>query len=549
VSAIETAGSTPSSNLMEGREAFARRDWADAFRRLRVAGQLGPEDTMALATAAFLAGDADAAVRAWQHGYQERVTAGDGLGAVRCAFWIGLVLNLRGEGAVAGGWVARAQRILENEPDDVVEHGYLLIHEFYGHLSRGDLARAEETATRVVKAGRRFGNPDLVAEGLVSWGRIAIYRGRVQEGLALLDEAMVGISADEVSPVFAGVVYCTLIEGCQELADFARMSSWTVALSRWCEAQPGLAPFTGQCSLHRAQILRLHGAFDDALAEFSQAQHRAETGFRQSGAAAAALTERGDLLRICGRLSEAETAYRHSVELGFEPQPGLAMCWLARGRTAAAATAIRRLLSETHGPVRRSRLLPSAVEVLLVAGDLDEARRGSEELTEIGSAFGFAAPQAAAAYATAAVALAAGELTEALDAARAACQLWIGIAAPYETARARVVLAKALWALGDEESARSELSTARQVMVELGAAPVVREIDQLLGRNLPGGLSERELEVLRLVAEGRSNPDIARALVLSHKTVARHLSNIFTKLDVSSRTAAAAYAHEHGLTA
>jgi ATP/maltotriose-dependent transcriptional regulator MalT len=224
------------------------------------------------------------------------------------------------------------------------------------------------------------------------------------------------------------------------------------------------------------------------------------------------------------------------------------MCWLAHGRTTAAVTAIRRLLSETHGPVQRSRLLPTAAEVLLTAGELDEARRCAEELAGIGSSFGFEAPQAAAAYATATVALAAGEHGEALQAARTAARLWSGIEAPYESARARVVLARVLRALGDEESARAELSTARRALVELGASPAVREVDELQERTLPGGLSERELEVLRLVAEGRSNPDIARTLVLSHKTVARHLSNIFVKLDVSSRTAAAAYAHEHGLT-
>ena len=548
MSASGVGGSTPDLDLARGREAFDRRDWATAFHRLEAAGELGPDDTMTLATSAFLAGDADSAVRTWQHGYQQLVHAGDGLGAVRCAFWIGLVLGLRGEQAVAGGWAARAQRLLEAEPEDIVERGYLLIHEFYAHLGRGDLARAEETGAEVLRIGRRFGDPDLVAHGLVSMGRIAIYRGRVREGLDLLDESMVGISAGEVSPVFSGLVYCTVIEGCQELADFSRVASWTVALTRWCQTQPGLVPFTGQCSLHRAQILRLHGAFDEALVEFDQAQRRAETGFRQSGAAAAALLERGDLLRIRGRLAEAEAAHQHIVELGFDPQPGLAMCWLARGRTAAAVTAIRRLLTETHGPVRRSRLLPSAVEVLLTAGELDEARGCAEELAGIGSSFGFAAPQAAAAYATAMVALAAGELAEALDAARAASRLWSRIEAPYESARARVALGRVLRALGDEESAQAELSTARRALDELGVAPAIREIDQLQERKLPGGLSERELEVLRLVAEGRSNPDIARTLVLSHKTVARHLSNIFVKLDVSSRTAAAAYAHEHGLT-
>jgi DNA-binding NarL/FixJ family response regulator len=548
VSASGVSESTAGPDLAQGREAFAVRDWPTAFQRLQGIDGLGPQDTMALGTAAFLSGDTDAAIRAWQHGYQDRVGAGDPRGAARFASLIGTVLGVRGEWAVAAGWAARGQRVLDSEPEDVVERGYLWAHEVFAHLGRGDLARAEETARRVVEIARRFGDADLMTQGLMSLGRIAIGTGRVPEGLALLDEAMVGISTGEVSPIFAGMIYCSLIEACQEISDFFRMSTWTRALTHWCEAQPGLVPFTGQCSLHRGQILRLHGAFGDALAEFSQAQHKAETGFRQTGAAAAALKERGDLLRIRGRLDDAEAAYRHSAELGFEPQPGLALCWLARGRSAAALSAIRRLLAEAHGPVQRCRLLPAAVEVLLAAGDHDEARRCAQELTEIGSAFGVAAIQAAAAYGTATVRFGAGELSEALDAARTACQVWSGIEAPYEAARARVVLARILRALGDEDSASAELSNARRALVELGAAADVRDIDRLQDRRLPGGLSRRELEVLRLVAEGRSNHDIARVLVLSHKTVARHLSNIFVKLDVTSRTAAATYAHEHGLT-
>ena len=544
MSASEAGGSTPSPDLAHGREAFARRDWPVAFQLLRGVDPLGPKDTMALGTSAFLAGEADAAVRAWQRGYQERVGAGDPLGAVDFAFRIGTVLGVRGEWAVAAGWSARGQRILETAPEDVVQRGYLLVSECFAHLGRGDLVRAEEKAGRVVQIGRRFDDADLVAQGLMILGRSAIHTGRVPEGLALLDEAMVGVSAAEVSPIFAGMIYCSVIEACQELADISRMSAWTRALTRWCDTQPGLAPFTGQCSLHRGQILRLHGAFDDALVEFSLAQRRAETG----GPEAAALIERGDVLRLRGQLTDAETAYRQAAELGYDPQPGLAMCWLAHGRSAAAVTAMQRLLAEAHGQVQRSRLLPAAAEILLAAGNLDEARRCAEELTDIGSAFGIPAPQAAAAYATATVALSAGELPRALDAARAASRLWSGIEAPYEAARARIVLARALRAVGDEDSARAELATARRTLVELGAAPDVRNIDQLTTPHHPAGLSERELQVLRLVAEGRSNPDIARTLVLSHKTVARHLSNIFVKLDVSSRTAAAAYAHEHGLT-
>jgi ATP/maltotriose-dependent transcriptional regulator MalT len=532
--------------LLQAREAFDRRDWALAFDTLRRAGDLSPEDTMALATAAFLIGDADEAVRTLQAGYQDRIKNGDALGAVRFAFWLGFVLNTRGEMAVGGGWVARAERLLETQPEDIVERGYLLIHEFFQHLGRGDFARAEETAARAVQTGRRFSDQDLIAQGLNCQGRIMIYSGRVREGLGLLDEAMVGISAGEVSPIFAGNVYCSMIEACQELSDFSRAASWTVALTKWCDAQPGLVPYTGQCSLHRGQIMRLHGAYDEALAEFALAQRR----YRLEGTtapAALALTEQGDVLRLRGKLDEAEACYRQSAELGHEPQPGLALSWLARGRAAAAVSAIRRLLAETQGPVRRSWMLPAGVEVMVAAGLLDEARRYAEELSEIAALFGNDAVKAMAAYAGGNLRLACGEVEDALVEARESTRLWNDIGSPYEAARARVLVARALRELGDEDSATTEFAVARRALTEVGAASAAQDIDRLLGRTRPGGLSERELEVLRLVAEGRSNQDIARTLVLSQKTVERHLSNIFTKLNVPSRTAAAAYAHEHGL--
>ena len=223
MSASEAGGSTPSPDLAHGREAFARRDWPVAFQLLRGVDPLGPKDTMALGTSAFLAGEADAAVRAWQRGYQERVGAGDPLGAVDFAFRIGTVLGVRGEWAVAAGWSARGQRILETAPEDVVQRGYLLVSECFAHLGRGDLVRAEEKAGRVVQIGRRFDDADLVAQGLMILGRSAIHTGRVPDGLALLDEAMVGVSAAEVSPIFSGMIYCSVIEGCQELADISRM--------------------------------------------------------------------------------------------------------------------------------------------------------------------------------------------------------------------------------------------------------------------------------------------------------------------------------------
>jgi ATP/maltotriose-dependent transcriptional regulator MalT len=534
------------AELLQARDSFERGDWADALDRLRAVGSLGADDTFALATSAYLVGDIDEAVRALQNGYQDMMKKGNSRGALRFAFWLALILNLRGEMAVGSGWVARAQRLLEGEPEDIVERGYLLIHEFFQYLGRGDLLSAEETATRAVRIGRRFSDHDLVAQALNCQGRILIYSGRVREGLALLDEAMIAVSAGEVSPIFAGMVYCSMIEACQELSDFARAASWTSALTRWCDTQPGLVPFTGQCSLHRGQIMRLRGAYDEALAEFALAQRRYELE-GTTAPAALALTEQGDVLRIRGRLDEAEASYRQAAELGYEPQPGLTLSWLARGRTAAAVSAMRRVIAEAMGPVRRSRLLPAGIEIMVAAGLLEDARGYADELSGIASAFGNPAVQAMAAYAAANVALSFGNVEEALGQARESSRLWSDIGSPYEAARARVLVARALRELGDQDSAAGEFAVARRALAELGAAPAADQVDRLLGRQRPGGLTEREVEVLRLVAEGRSNHDIARELVLSQKTVERHLSNIFTKLDVPSRTAAAAYAHQHDL--
>lgn len=533
-------------DLDQARAAFERRDWGTAYEQLSGVAELGTGDLLTLATAAHLLGEDDACIRALQRGYQASVDGADPLAAVRFAFWLGLVLNLRGEQAVAGGWVARAQRLLAELPGDLVEHGYLKVHQFFRLLGQQDYEGAARTAAEVTEAGRRFHDANLLAQGLMSTGRLMIYSGRVPEGLALLDEAMVGVAAAEVSPVFAGMIYCAMIEGCQEVSDFARAAAWTSALTRWCDAQPDLVPFTGQCAVHRGQILRLHGEFAEAVDEFDQACQR----YVASGAPAAAglaLSERGDVLRIRGEFVAAEECFQQASGHGHEVQPGLALLWLARGRTPAAVAAVRRSLAETEGTVHRCRLLPAAVEVLLAGGCEQEAAAAAAELARIAESFGCGALRAMAAYGAGLVALTTGDPALALRQAKPARQLWSGLNAPYEAARARVLLARAFRELGDEDSATGELTAALETFGRLGAGPARGEAEKLLRRQAPGGLTPRELDVLRLVAAGNSNTEIARQLVLSEKTVARHLSNIFTKLEVPSRTAAAAYAHEHDL--
>jgi DNA-binding CsgD family transcriptional regulator len=374
-----------------------------------------------------------------------------------------------------------------------------------------------------------------------------LYSGQVADGLRRMDEALVGVMAGEVTPVTAGRIYCSTIEACQEVSDFGRAGAWTHALTTWCDAQPGLVAYTGQCATHRGQLLRLHGAYADAVEELERAVER----YAAAGgdpAVGLAHYERGETHRLRGEYDAAEAAYARAAEHGHHTEPGCALLWLARSRGNAATAAVRRLLAERRDPVHRSQVLAAAIEVLVATGDTEDAAPLSEELCRLGEAFGCTALQAAGQHAVAIAELARGAAEPALDAARRAVEAWSQLSAPYEVARSRVQVGRALRLLGDEESAVADLAAARKAFADLGAGPAEREAAALLGdEKPPGGLSPREVEVLRLVAAGWGNPAIAAQLTLSEKTVARHLSNIFVKLDVSSRTAAAAFAYEHDL--
>ncbi|HET6392965.1 MAG TPA: LuxR C-terminal-related transcriptional regulator [Blastococcus sp.] len=535
-------------DLAQAREAYERRDWMAAYDALSAADQaaLDGEDFVRLAVSADLLGRRNDCVQALQRAYRLHLDADDVLGAVRSAFWLAMELTTSGEPSVAGGWVSRADRLLEQVPEDVVERGYVRCAQLLGHIFAGEFEAAAAAAQDVADYGRRFGSDDLVAMGLCSMGRITMYSGRMADGLRLLDEAMVAVSSGELSPVFAGHVYCTMIEGCQEVSDYGRVAEWTAALHTWCASQPDLVLFIGQCAVHRGQILRVQGAWPAAIEEFDLAVER----YIRAGTphpAGIALAERGDVQRLTGDLDAAEASYAQAGEHGYEPQPGLALLWHARGRTSAAVAAVRRLLAEPRDPVHRAQLLPGAVEVLLAGGERDEAARLADEFAGFASEVGCTALRAMAEYAHASVLLAAGQGALALPRLRQALSLWGAVGARYEVARCRALVGRACRLLGDEESARIELAAARELCRDLGARPAEEELTRLLEPANAGGLTAREMEVLRLVAEGRSNPEIAAALVLSEKTVARHLSNMFAKLDVTSRTAAAAWAFQHGL--
>jgi DNA-binding CsgD family transcriptional regulator len=530
-------------------EAYGRGDWVAAFEAWSVAepDTLTLDELDGLATAAEMLGHHHEAVAALQRAFARSRAEGDVAGAVRCAFRLSMTTSSHAEPALAAGWTRRAEEMAQDLAPDAVEHGWVAFLRMFRALGSGAYPEAGACADEVAALGRRHRDPDLAAMGICSQGRFALYTGRIPEGLALLDDAMVRVVSGELSPIPAGHVYCTAIEGAQEISDFGRVAEWTSALDRWCSAQPGLLTFTGQCALHRGQLMRLRGAWDAALEELDLACER----YRLIGADDAigfAESEVGDLLRLRGELDAADAAYQRAADHGVDPQPGLAMLWLARGRGRAARAAVDQLLAAPGGPVQRCRLLPAAIEVVLADGDPPAARVLVAELSALADAARCLVLQASAAQASGAVELADGDAGSALPHLRKADQLWARAGAPYERARTRVLTARALTLLDDHESAGRELEAARTTFRQVGAAPDADDASSLLApAAAPAGLTAREVEVLRLVATGRSNPQIAADLVLSEKTVARHLSNIFAKLDVGSRTAATAFAYEQGL--
>jgi DNA-binding CsgD family transcriptional regulator/tetratricopeptide (TPR) repeat protein len=536
-------------HLERGRRAYARRTWRDAYEALsRVdrTSELGAEDLELLATSAYMLGREDEWIRGLELAHHLYADAGDVRRAVRSAFWIGTGLALREEVGGATGWAGRAIRLLEGEKEDCVERGYVRFPLVSPRATAGDLAAASDVLAEVAEIGQRFGDADLFALAMHVRGQILITLGRAQEGLGLLDEAMVSVTSGRMSPIPTGLVYCGVIQACQLAYDLRRAREWTAALTRWCAEQPDLLSFTGRCRIHRAEILQLEGAWGEALEEARRAGGR--PGLTQAGHGEAHY-RRGEIHRLRGELDEAEEAYREAGRFGWEPQPGLALLRLARGEREAAAAGIRRVVGEAAEPLRRARLLPAYVEIMLAGGELDDARSACLELEELVDG-----PEgilgALSAQARGATALADGDAWTALTAARRACETWQELGAPHETARARVLIALACRELGDADAGEMELDAARRAFQELGAVPDLVRTEELARRWKPrpaGGLTAREVEVLRLVATGRTNRAIADELVISEKTVARHVSNIFTKLRISSRSAATAYAYEHDL--
>jgi len=535
--------------LDRARNAFAHKAWAESYRLFAAADRdapLEPEDLERLATAAYLTGRDAESETYGARAHQAFLDRGEGEGAARSASWLGFALAHRGAAAPASGWFARAERILDEEHLDCVVRGYLLIRAAIQRIVQGDPAGGDATFTQAAEIARRFGDRDLASLSCSGRGRALIRLGNLAEGVARLDEAMVAVIAGDVTPIIAGDIYCIVLEACQETFDPRRAYEWTTLLGEWCAAQPDLVRYRGECLLYRAEIMQLHGKWNDAARDAKDACEL--LAFRP--AAGSAFYRIGEIHRLRGEFAMAEAAYTRANERGRKPQPGLSLLRLAQGQIEASAASIRAALLDTRVHTARTGMLAPAVDILLAAGDLEEARAFGAELAEVARTIGAPLLHAASAHAIGAVRLAEGEIADASTLLRQAWELWRDLEAPYEEAQTCLLMAAVCERRGDQDGRRLELAAARTLFNQLGAEPCLTQLDDQFdrARHRPAGsLSEREAQVLRLIAGGKTNREIGETLFISEKTVARHVSNIFDKLSVSSRTSAAAWAYQHNL--
>jgi DNA-binding CsgD family transcriptional regulator len=561
------------ARLRRARELHLQSRWAEACDEFAAADRLellAAEDLEAFAEAAQVLGRGEEAIGVLRRAYQARIEAGEIDRAVTSAFWLWQALIINAEFAPANGWVAQVRRLAQerlapgvraaedplaqehpahpDRPLPITDDGWLLVAEAYSLIAVGDYDAAVQLLARAAEGGSRHRETDLVGFATMMWGRALIKSGRLKEGLSRLDEAMLLVVDYDTSPRATSMLYCSAIGTCHEAREFARAREWTLALGAWLDSLPQLSgAYFGDCRIYRSCLMRLCGAWREALDEVAVVCDELSRGFGQR-IAGHAFYELGEMHRLLGN-PEAEEAYLRAGECGAPTQPGLAMLRLAQDDIDTAAAGIRRALAETPGKLERLGLLSACVTIMLAASDVDAARAAVADMAPIAEVYDTAAVQTEVAAARGAVALAEGDAATALPLLRSAARWWREIDAPHPVAILSVSIALACRLIGDEEAAQLELESARAIFARLGARPDLRRVETLLHpSSQPVGshrLSTREIQVLRLIAAGKTNHAIATELFLSERTVHRHISNIFDKLGVHSRTAAASFAVQH----
>jgi DNA-binding CsgD family transcriptional regulator len=538
--------------LEQARQAYDRRAWRAAHTQFADAdaqSPLGPEDLERYARTTVLIGDDDTYVELLGRASQLWAAESELARAAECSCYLAMNLSFRGQWGPASGWWSRAKQQVDAVGHESPALALLTGSEAIQVMLSGEPIKATAMFEEALAIARRCGDRTLAALAGLGIGQCLVATGEVAEGLRRLDEVMVSVITDELNPVIAGIIYCAVINACQEGYDARRAGEWTLALARWCEGQPDLVPFRGQCLVHRAQIMQLRGHWPDAMEQIDYACERLSQPPGQP-AIGSAYYEQAELCRLRGDFVQADQAYELAASFGHEPQPGLALLRVAQGKVDQAQTGISRALQETDGAVR-PRLLAAAVEVAVAADDVATARAHSDELLEIAADRDSLLLTAMSEQAMGTVLMASGQAAEALPTLRRAWRAWQELEAPYFAAQVRALVGRACRELSDLDAARMEFEAARAVFDRLGAQPDLERLREWGGTptvtQQPAGLTAREVEVLRQVASGKTNRVIATELFLSEKTVARHISNIFTKLQVSSRAAATAFAYEHDL--
>lgn len=526
------------------RDAFAAGHWREARALLeRDRGDLTAADLELLARSAWWLGDTVASREVGEDAYRAHLAAGDLPAAARAALELALSWALEGDVVTGQAWVNRARRTLR-EVEEGPLHGYLVYLEaaFALELS-GDPSRTGEAAARVDELARRFDERALAGLALVLSGLRALWDGEVAAAFGDLDEAMLTVIDGSLGPLWAGDVHCTVIHHCHELGDLARMRAWTEAMNRWSAPLSGTFLYAGVTRVHQLQLLATEGSWDLVEREIAQLSRSLVGG--HGWVAAEGYRELGDIRRLRGDAPGARAAYGRCADLAVDAQPGPALLAEAEGRRGEALAQLRAALGESSR-AGRARLLLPLVEVALRAGDLDLAESAAAELRGTAARYGTPGLRAWADHASAAVDLHRQSWERALAGLESAADVYREHRARHATARVHELMGRAHEALGHAAVAAAERATATAIYDRLGAAP---DVARLAPPRPPGGLTEREVEVLRCVARGASNRDVARELVISEKTVSRHLANVYAKAGVSSRTAAAAWAREHGIDA
>jgi DNA-binding CsgD family transcriptional regulator len=535
---------------IRSKGSYQNQPWFDIYTSLLQADREDPldaEDLYTLSLAAFLTGKDRESTDFLARAHQEFLGREDHKKAIRCAFWLGMQFMFKGEQAKGSGWFSRAQHLLLEVQQECPEKGLLSVPAGLRHLAGGEAEKAYAEFRKAAKAGDNFNDPDPGILGLLGCGQSLIMLGKVSDGVALLDEAMVALEADDIYPIVVGVVYCAVIETCQKIFDVQRAQEWTTVLSEWCDSQPDLVPFRGQCLVRRSQIMEIHGDWSEAMDEMQRACKLLSLppGEPAAGEAYYALA---DLHRLRGDLTQAEELYQEANMWGRKPQPGLALLRLAQKQYESAAVSAQNALNEAKNPLQRLKILPAYTEIMLAAGKTEEARLAAGELAAMTEKYQAPLVLALSAYCQGLILLEEGNPGESLRMLRQSYDLWNMLNAPYEAARVRLRMGVAYRKEGDEDSASMELTAAQWVFGQLKANQDLQKAESLIqeksGPDLHG-LTLRELQVLRLVAAGETNKIIAKKLFISEKTVERHVSNIFNKLAVNTRTAATAFALKH----